>query len=135
MTRPRGHRYAALALVTFALACGDAATAPNAATETLRVGLAGLAGSDAGVELRLVGAVSQIEAAGPGLEVAWVADGSSSATVVVVGALSESADVLTIRRPGGLSALRVEVREVAGADGTVSSTSSARAIVRISATP
>ena len=135
MTRPRGHRYAALALVMLGLPCGDAPTAPNASTETLRISLAGLGDSDAGAVLELIGAVSEIEPAGAALDVAWVADGPNAATVVVVGPLSEGGDVLIVRRAGGLAALRAEVREVAGADGTVSSTSSARALVRATATP
>jgi hypothetical protein len=135
MTRPRGHRYAALAVVVLGLACGDAATAPNASTETLRISLAGLGGSDAGAVLKLIGPVSQIESAEAVLDVAWVADGPSSVTVVLVGPLSEGGDVLVVRRAGGLAPLRAEVREVASADGSVSSTSSAQAIVRATATP
>ena len=135
MTRPRGHRYAALALAMFGLACGDATTAPNVATETLRVSLVGLGGNDAGAVVQLIGPVNQIESAGAALDVAWVADGPSSATVVLVGPLSESGDVLVVRRAGGLAPLRAEVREVAAADGTVSSTSSVRAIVRTTGTP
>ena len=135
MTRPRGHRYAALALAMLGLACGDATTAPNVATETLRVSLVGLGGNDAGAVVQLIGPVNQIESAGAALDVAWVADGPSSVTVVLVGPLSESGDVLVVRRPGGLAPLRAEVREVAAADGTVSSTSSVRAIVRATGTP
>ncbi len=136
MTRPRGHRYVALALVTFGLACGgDAPTAPNETAETVRVALIGLGGSDAGAVLELIGAISQVESAGTGLDVAWVADGTSSATVVVVGPLSESVDVLIVRRPAGLEPLRAEVRELANAHGAVESSSSARAIVRAVATP
>ena len=130
MTRPRGHRYAALALVLFGLACGDASTAPNGGTETLRVTLVGLDGSDAGAVLQLIGPVSQIESAGAALDVAWVADSPSSATVVLVGPLSENQDVLVVRRPGGLEPLRAEVRELANAEGTVGSSASAQAVVR-----
>lgn len=130
MTRPRGHRYAGLALVMLGLACGDATTAPNVATETLRVSLVGLGGSDAGAVLQLIGPVSQIESAGAALDVAWVADSPSSVTVVLVGPLSESGDVLVVRRPGGLAPLRAEVRELANAEGTVASSTSAQALVR-----
>ena len=135
MTRPRGHRYASLAVVMFGLACVDATTAPNVTTETVRVSLAGLGGSDAGAVLQLIGAVSQVESAGAAVDVAWVVDGPGSATVVLVGPLSQSGDVLIVRRPAGRVPLRAEVREVANADGTVSSTSSVRAIVRAVATP
>jgi hypothetical protein len=135
MIRPRGHRYATLALVMLGLACGDAPTAPNDATETVRVSLVGLGSSDAGAVLHLIGSVSQIQPAAAALDVVWVADGPSSATVVLVGPLSESGDVLLVRRPAGGEPLRAEVRELAGADGTVSSTSAARAIVRAAATP
>lgn len=134
MRRRRGNRYAALALVIFGLACGgDAPTAPNAAPETLVVSLVGLESTDAGVVLQIVGAVSQMEAAGASLEVAWAADGPSSATVVIVGPLSQSGDVLVVRRLGGLAPLRADVKELASVDGIVTSTSSARAIVRAAA--
>jgi hypothetical protein len=131
MSRLRGNRYAALALVTFSLACGgDAPTAPNAAQETVLVSLVGLGSTDAGIVLQLIGAVSQIEAAGASLDVAWAADGPSSTTVVVVGPLSESVDVLVVRRAGGLEPLRAVVRELADAEGTVAFGASAQAIVR-----
>ena len=130
MTRPRGHRYAALALVMLGLACGDSPTAPNGATETLHLSLVGLDGSDAGAVLHLTGAVSQIESARAALDVAWVADGPSSATVVIVGPLSESGEVLVVRRPAGGAPLRAEVRELASADGAVASSASAQAVLR-----
>ena len=130
MTRPRGHRYAALALAMLGLACGDATTAPNVATETLRVSLMGLGGNDAGAVVQLIGAVNQIESAGAALEVAWVADSPSSVTVVLLGPLSESGDVLVVRRAGGLAPLRAEVRELANAEGNVAPSTSARALVR-----
>lgn len=134
MSRFRGNRYAALALVTFGLACGgDAPTAPNAAQETVVVSLVGLESTDAGVVLQLIGAVSQIEAAGASLDVAWAADGPSSATVVIIGPLSQSGDVLIVRRLGGLAPLRADVSELASVDGTVTSSSSARAMVRAAA--
>ena len=134
MTRPRGHRYAALALAMLGLACSDATTAPDVATETLRISLVGLAGNDAGAVVQLIGSVNQIESAGTALDVAWVADGPSSVTVVLVGPLSESGDVLVVRRAGGLAPLRAEVRELANAEGNVASSTSARALVR-SVTP
>jgi len=131
MSRVRGNRHAALALVTFGLACGgDAPTAPNAAPETVVVSLVGLGSTDAGVVLQLIGAVSEIESAESMLDVAWVADGPSSATVVLVGPLAENQDVLVVRRLGGLEPLRAEVRELANADGIVMSSASAQAIVR-----
>ena len=130
MTRLRGHRYVSLALVMFGLACGDATTAPNGSTETVRVSLVGLGGNDAGAVLQLVGAVSQVESAESMVDIAWAADGPSSATVVLVGPLSENQDVLIIRRPGGLDPLRAEVREVANAEGNVASSTSAQALVR-----
>lgn len=134
MTRPRGHRYVALALVSFGVACGgDAPTAPNAVPETFVVSLVGLENTDAGAVLQLTGGVSQIEAAGASLEVAWVADGPTSATVVIVGPLWQSGDVLVVRRLTDLAPLRANVSELASVDGTVTSTSSARAIVRAAA--
>lgn len=131
MSRLRGNRYAALALVTFGLACGgDAPTAPNAPQETVVVSLIGLGSTDAGVVLQLIGAVSEIESAESMLDVAWVADGPSSATAVLVGPLAENQDVLVVRRPGGLEPLRAEVRELANAEGNVALSTSAQALVR-----
>lgn len=136
MSHFRGNRYSALALVTFGLACGgDAPTAPNAAQETVVVSLIGLGSTDAGVVLQLIGAVSEIESAESMLDVAWVADGASSATVVLVGPLAENQDLLVVRRPGGLEPLRAEVRELANAEGAVGSSASARAIIRSDAAP
>jgi hypothetical protein len=135
MTLPRRLAYVALAGATFALACGDSPTAPNAGTETIRVSLIGLGGNDAGAVLQLVGAVSEIESAESMVDVAWVTDGPSSATVVLVGPLSEGGDILVVRRPASTEALRVEVRELANAEGTVASSASARAIVHGDATP
>jgi hypothetical protein len=119
----------------FGVACGEATTAPNRATEAVWVSLVGLGGNDAGAVLQLSGEVSQIESAGAAVDIAWIADGPSSATVVLVGPLSESGDVLVVRRPVGLAPLRAEVRELASADGSVTSSASARAIVRAIATP
>lgn len=131
MTSPGGNRFAALALVTFVLACGgDAPTAPNAKQETVIVSLAGLGRDDAGVVLQLSGAADQIESAAVGLEVAWVTDAANVATVAIVGPLTEGARVLVIRRPAGLAPLGAEVREIARADGALSTTPSARAILR-----
>lgn len=135
MTRARGRRSAALALTLLLLACGDAATAPNDASGTVRVALAGLATRDAGVLLRLTGPVDQIEAAEAALDVAWVPDGAGSATVVIVGPLSENADVIVVRRRAGSSVLRVEVQEIAGPDGAVSASTTARAIIRPTPAP
>lgn len=131
MTGPGGNRFAALALVTVVLACGgDAPTAPNAEQETILVSLVGLGNDDAGVVLQLSGAVDHIESASAGLEVAWVTDAANVATVAIVGPLTEGAQVLVIRRRAALAPLRAEVREIARADGALSTTQSARAIIR-----
>ena len=130
MTRPRGLPVATLALVTLGLACGgDAPTAPNATSETVLISLAGIAPGDAGVVLELSGAAEDIQSASASLDVAWARGAANVATVAIVGSLAEGANVLAVKRRTGLEPLRVEVREVAGADGTVSSSSSARAAV------
>jgi hypothetical protein len=130
MTRPRGLAYVALAGATLALACGDAPTAPNAASETILVSIDGVGPGDAGIVLSITGAADDIQAASPSLEMAWVAEASDVSTIVLVGPLAEAPSLLVIRRRGGLAPLRVDVREIAGADGTLSLPSSTRAIIR-----
>ena len=133
MTRARGLRYARVALVTLGLACGDAPTAPNATSETVLVSLAGISSGDAGIVLELIGAADDIQSASGSLEIAWVrsATATNVATVAIVGPLAESGNVLTVKRRAGLEPLRVEVREVAAADGTLSAPSPAHAIIRV----
>ena len=132
MTRPRGPRYATLALVTLGLACGgDAPTAPNATSETIFVSLAGISPGDAGIVLELTGAAEDIQSASVSLDVAWFRSAANVVTIAIVGPLADGGNVLAVKRRAGLEPLRVEVREVAAADGTLSSPSRARAIVRV----
>lgn len=132
MTRPRGLPFATLALVTLGLACGgDAPTAPNATSETVVVSLAGIAPGDAGIVLELTGTTEDIQSASALVDVAWVRSGTNVATVAIVGPLADAGGVLTVTRRAGLEPLRVDVREVAAADGSLSSPSPVRAIVRI----
>ena len=131
MTRPRGLRFATLTLVTLGLACGgDTPTAPNATSETVLVALTGIAPGDAGIVLELTGAAEDIQSASASLDVAWVRSTTNVVTVAIVGPLADGANVLTVRRRTGLEPMRVEVREVAAADGSLSSPSPARALVR-----
>jgi hypothetical protein len=130
MTRPRGLAYVALAGATLALACGDASTAPNAAPETVVVSIDGIAPGDAGIVLAITGAADDIRPVSPSLEMAWVSEASDISTIVLVGPLADAPSLLVIRRRGGLAPLHIEVREIAGADGTLSSPSSARATIR-----
>jgi hypothetical protein len=131
MTRPRGLRFATLTLVTLGLACGgDTPTAPNATSETVLVALTGIAPGDAGIVLELTGAAEDIQSASASLDVAWVWSATNVVTVAIVGPLADGANVLTVRRRTGLEPMRVEVREVAAADGSLSSPSPARALVR-----
>lgn len=131
MSRPRGLRFATLTLVTLGLACGgDTPTAPNATSETVLVALTGIAPGDAGIVLELTGAAEDIQSASPSLDVAWVRSATDVVTVAIVGPLADGANVLTVRRRSGLEPMRVEVREVAAADGSLSSPSLARALVR-----
>lgn len=130
MTRLRGPRYSALALVLLGMACGDAATAPTVAESAFVVSLTGVSVEHAGVVLHLTGAVTDIAPADPSLEVAWAHDGPNAARVVIVGSLAAAREVLVVRRRGGLEPLRAVVRELAGTDGSVSSSSPADAIVR-----
>jgi hypothetical protein len=137
MMHPRRLRSAVLALAMLGIACSDAVTAPNGTQETVLISLVGLTSDDAGVLLHLIGGADDVEPAGVSLEVAWATDAANTATatVAVVGPLSESGDVLLIRRRAGLQPLRVEVREVAGADGALSSPSAVRAILRAARSP
>ena len=132
MTRPRGLAYVALAGATLALACGDASTEPNVAPETVLVSIDGIPPGDAGIVLAITGAADDIQPGSPSLEMAWVSETSDISTIVLVGPLADAPSLLVIRRRGGLEPLRVEVREIAGADGTLSLPSSARAIIRAS---
>lgn len=134
MIRPPGLPFATLALVTLGLGCGgDAPTGPNATSETVLVSLAGIAPGDAGIVLELTGAADDIQSASASLDVEWVRSAAATnvATVAIIGPLAESGNVLVVKRRAGLEPLRVEVREVAAADGTLSSPSPARAIIRV----
>lgn len=135
MTRPRGRGYAALAFVALGFACGDAPTAPNGEPETVTVSLAGLSSDDAGVVLELTGGADRIEPARASLEIASAGEATTSVTVAIVGPLAAGADVLVVRRRADLGPLRVQIREVASADGSVTLPSSVRAIVRASHGP
>lgn len=130
MTRLRGPRYSALALVVLGMACGDAATAPNADESMFVVSLTGVSADHAGVVVHLTGAVTDIGPGDPSLEVAWAQDGPNAATVVIVGSLATTRELLVVRRRGGLEPLRAVVRELARADGSVSSSSAAYVTVR-----
>jgi hypothetical protein len=131
MTRARGPRYTTLALVILGLACGDAPTAPAAGPETVLVSLAGVAADDAGIVLELTGGLDDIESTRASLELEWARDAAGATTVVIVGPLSGGGELLRIRRRAGLEPLRVQVREVAAEDGTVSSPSSVHATLRM----
>lgn len=130
MTRLRGPRYSALALVFVGIGCGDAATAPNVGESVFVVSLTGVSADHAGVVVHLTGGVTDIVAGDPSLEMAWAHDGPNAATVVIVGSLAARREVLIVRRRGGGEPLRAVVREIARTDGSVSSSSPAYAIVR-----
>ena len=130
MMRARGPRYSALALVLLGMACGDAATAPNVDESMFVVSLTGVSAEHVGVVVHLTGAVTDIAPGDPSLEVAWAHDGPNAATAVIVGSLAATREVLVVRRRGGLEPLRAVVHEIAGTDGSVSSSSPAYAIVR-----
>ena len=122
----------ALSFALLGLACGDAPTAngDRVMEEALVVSLDGVAHDDAGIALRLSGAVQSVEPARPPLEIGWAADETGGTIVVVVGALAEAGDLLLVRRRVTLEPLRADVIEVSGADGEVSQPSGARALAR-----
>jgi hypothetical protein len=125
-------RVAALCLALLGLACGDAPTATNdrATGETLVVSVHGIAREDAGMVLRLSSVVQTIEPARASLEIGWATDETGGTTVVVIGTLSDSSDLLLVRRSGSAEPLRAHVIEVAGAEGELSLPSSVRPAAR-----
>jgi hypothetical protein len=122
-------RLVIVGLALLGLACGDASTAPGG-DEIFVVSLTGVAADDAGIVLRLTGGVELASPAHPSLDVAWVNDDAGATTVAILGPLSQTADVLVVRAQVNKGPLRVELREVASANGAVSFPSSVRALVR-----
>jgi hypothetical protein len=114
----RNTRSVLLSLAVFGLACTDAPTASRdgEAEERVVVSVAGVAGDDAGIVLRLTGAVHSVDAARQSLDLAWSMEAGAS-TVAVVGALAESGALLVVRRRVTSEPLWAEVMQVAGEDG------------------
>jgi hypothetical protein len=124
-------RYAVLCLALLGLACGDAPTATtDRAAEGLVVSVVGVADADAGIVLRLSGAILSVEPARASLEIGWAADDAGGTTIVVIGPLAESGDLLLVRRRATPEPLRADVIEVSGAEGELSLPSSVRATAR-----
>lgn len=128
----RPPRYAVLCLALLGVACIDAptVTSERGAEETLVVSVVGLAVDDAGILLRLSGAIQTVEPARVSLEIEWAADNTGGTTIVVIGALAESSDLLLVRRRATPDPLRADMIEVSGAEGDLSQQSSARAMTR-----
>ena len=128
----RSPRFVGLCLALLGLACSDAPTAGDggAIEETIVVSVEGVAPDDAGIVLRLSGAVQTVEPTRPSLELAWVADDTGGTTIVIVGALSESSDLVLVSRRAAPEPLRADVIEVAGAEGALSQPSLVRATAR-----
>ena len=128
----RSPRYVVLCLALLGLACSDAPTASDsiATGETLVLSVVGVAADDAGIVLRLSGAIQTVEATRPSLEIAWAADNAGGTTIVIIGALSESSDLALVSRRTAPEPLRAEVIEVAGAEGALSQPSLVRATAR-----
>ena len=106
------------------------ATTDRAAEETLVVSVNGIAHDDAGIVLRLSSVVQTVEPIRASLEIGWATDETGGTTVVVIGALSESSDLLLVRRRASSEAMRADVVELSGAEGDLSQPSSASARVR-----
>src|SRR5688500_3079565 len=128
----RAPQVAALCLALLGLSCGEAPTATSdpATEETLVVSVEGIADDDAGIVLRLSSAVQTVEPVRASLEIGWATDETGETTVVVIGALSESSDLLLVRRRASSEAMRADVVELSGAEGDLSQPSSASARVR-----
>lgn len=128
----RSPRYAVLCLALLGVACIDAptVTSERAVEETFVVSVVGVADDDAGIVLRLSGAIQTIEPARLSLEIGWAADNTGGTTIVVIGALAESSDLLLVRRRATPDPLRAELLEVAGAEGELSIPSLVRVIAR-----
>ena len=122
-------RLVVVGLALLGLACGDASTAPGG-DEIFVVSLTGVAADDAGIVLRLTGGVELASPAYPSLDVAWAHDDAGATTVAILGPLSQTADVLVVRAHANKGPLRVQLVEVASANGAVSLPLSARALVR-----
>ena len=128
--RARTTRSVLLSLAIFGLACTDAPTGIGGSKEErLVVSVVGMTGGDAGIVLRLSGALGSIEPARQSLDLAWSTDAAGATTVAIVGAL-ESGDLLVVRRPVAPQSLGAEVIEVATADGEVSPGESVRLTIR-----
>ena len=120
-----------LSLAVFGLACTDAPTGIGGSKEErLVVSVVGIAGGDAGIVLRLSGALRSIEPARHSLDLAWSTDAAGATTVAIVGALDESGDLLVVRRPVAPQSLGAEVIEVATAEGELSAGESVRLTIR-----
>lgn len=124
-------RFAILGLSLLGLACGDAPTGSSDRTahETLVVSVDGIANGDVGIVLRFASAVQSVEPTRASLEIGWATDETGGTTVVVIGALSKSSDLLLVRRRATGEPLRAAVIEVADVEGTLSQPA-ARAFVR-----
>jgi hypothetical protein len=128
----RSPRYAVLCLALLGLACTDVPTAADerATEETLVVSVVGVADDDAGIVLRLSGSIQTVEPARASLEVGWAVDDTGGATIVVIGPLAVSGDLLLVTRRATPDPLRADVIEVSGAEGELSTPSSVRATVQ-----
>ena len=127
-------RFGALGLALLGRACGDAPTT-SASDEIAVVSLEGVSPDDAGIVLRLTGGVNLVDAARASLTVAWVRSDANATTVVIVGPLGETSDVLLVRRRASAEPIAARVVEVANGQGDVSLPSAARAIVRSGSRP
>jgi hypothetical protein len=106
------------------------ATTDRAAEETLVVSVNGIAHDDAGIVLRLSSVVQTVEPVRASLEIGWATDETGGTTVVVIGALSESSDLLLVSRRASPEIMRADIVEVSDAEGDLSRPSSASARVR-----
>ena len=114
------------------LACSDAPTAPtgHAAEETLIVSAVGVADDAAGIVLRVAGPVLAIEPTRASLEVGWATDDAQGTTIVIIGALAGSTDLVLVTRRATAAPLDAQVIEISDANGALSEASSVHAIAR-----
>ena len=128
----RTPRSVVVCVALLGLACGDTPTAAGdrAAADTLVISVHGLTDDDAGIVLRFANGVQVVEPLRASLEIEWATDDTGGTTVAIIGTLSESSDLLLVRRRASSEAMRADVVELSGAEGDLSQPSSASARVR-----
>lgn len=128
----RTPRSVVVCVALLGLACGDTPTAAGdrAAADTLVISVHGLTDGDAAIVLRFANGVQVVEPLRASLEIEWATDNTGGTTVAIIGTLSESSDLLLVRRLSASEPLRADILEVSDTMGRLSQPSSAHATAR-----